>query len=268
MAPISKTLALAGALFAVSASAAPMQKRENVVVWETVTDVEWTTVDVTTTINVNGHNSPLTTPAVVKTTATAVPIAQPQPTQEPADNTPVNPPVAPSPTPVPPPPPQQPTLRPEPSPRSTTEQAPPAAPTVAPPPPPQQPSPTAPSTPSSTGGSGSGGGNYNGACSEDSPCVGDVTFYDTATSASAPGSCGGTSDGHTENVLALPHGIMKDSDCGKTVTIKHNGKTSTGTVVDKCMGCDSNSIDLSRHFFGELASLGEGRLSGVKWWID
>jgi hypothetical protein len=33
-----------------------------------------------------------------------------------------------------------------------------------------------------------------------------------------------------ENVLALPHGIMTDSDCGKTVTVTYNGQTATGIV--------------------------------------
>lgn len=83
-----------------------------------------------------------------------------------------------------------------------------------------------------------------------------------------PSYCDTANNGNTENVLALPVGIMTDSDCGKTVTIKYGGTTTTGKVVDKCMGCDSSSIDLSRHLFGELSGLGAGRLSGVKWWIN
>jgi hypothetical protein len=61
---------------------------------------------------------------------------------------------------------------------------------------------------------------------------------------------------------------MKDSDCGRTVTIRYGGKTSTGKVVDKCMGCDSTSVDLSRHFFNELSSEVEGRLFGVEWYME
>lgn len=66
----------------------------------------------------------------------------------------------------------------------------------------------------------------------------------------------------------MPHGIMTSNDCGKTVTIEYGGKTATATVVDKCMGCDASSIDMSRHLFGELADLGAGRLTGVKWYIN
>src|SRR5699024_105161 len=106
------------------------------------------------------------------------------------------------------------------------------------------------------------------ACSKNSPCSGDVTFYDTATTSTNPSSCGTTNDGESENVLALPVGLMKEGDCGKSVTVKYGGSTVTGTVVDKCMGCDSSSIDLSRHFFKSLASFGEGRLSNVEWWIN
>lgn len=105
---------------------------------------------------------------------------------------------------------------------------------------------------------------YNGACSERAPCTGHMTYYDTATSASNPSSCGITNDGSTELVLALPHGIMTDSDCGKRVTITYNGVTRTGTVVDKCMGCDNSSVDLSRAFFEALAgSLDAGNIVAV-----
>lgn len=105
-------------------------------------------------------------------------------------------------------------------------------------------------------------------CTKDAPCNGQVTFYDTATSSSAPSSCGFTNDGENESVLALPHGIMTDADCGKTVTVKYGGITKTGKAVDKCMGCDDTSIDLSRHFFTELAALLEGRLFGVEWYME
>lgn len=105
-------------------------------------------------------------------------------------------------------------------------------------------------------------------CTKDSPCKGQVTYYDTATSPSAPSSCGMTNDGETESVLALPHGLMTDADCGKMVTIHYGPITKTGKVVDKCMGCDSTSIDLSRHLFTGLAELLEGRLFGVDWYME
>ena len=62
---------------------------------------------------------------------------------------------------------------------------------------------------------------------------------------------------------------MTDGDCGKSVTITYNGVSKTGTVVDKCMGCDDHSVDLSRAFFEALAgSLDAGRISGVEWYIN
>ncbi|KAE8399223.1 hypothetical protein BDV37DRAFT_261241 [Aspergillus pseudonomiae] len=61
---------------------------------------------------------------------------------------------------------------------------------------------------------------------------------------------------------------MKDSDCGRMVTVHYNGKVVSGKVVDKCMGCDSTSIDLSRHFFNSLASESEGRLHNVEWYME
>jgi hypothetical protein len=112
---------------------------------------------------------------------------------------------------------------------------------------------------------------YNGACSKISPCNGDVTYYDTANTTSNPSSCGTTNDGLTELVLALPQGIMANSECGKSVTITYHDVTKTGTVVDKCpsVGCDNNSVDLSRAFFQTLVgSLDAGRISGVEWYIN
>lgn len=105
-------------------------------------------------------------------------------------------------------------------------------------------------------------------CTKDSPCQGQVTYYQTATDQSAPSSCGYTNNGDHEDVVALPHGLMTEADCGKTVTIRYGPITHTGKVVDKCMGCDSSSIDLSKHLFSGLAELLEGRLFGVDWFME
>ncbi|KAJ5949649.1 hypothetical protein N7454_001233 [Penicillium verhagenii] len=278
MAPITKTLALAGALFAFSGFAAPIEKRA--VVWETVTDVVWTTVDVTTTLypqeliaTATATVVPVTTSAAVETTAvkaakteeivqpttsststsssttvaaapvtteqaatTAAPAVvaaavEPATTSSSSTSTYVAPVVE----------------RTTSSEATTTTSAAPAATTSA-------------STTSSDG--------YSGTCDEGSPCTGDLTYYDTATSSSNPSSCGTTNDGLTELVLALPVGVMVDSDCGKSVTITYNGVTKTGTVVDKCMGCDDGSVDLSRAFFEAFDSLSAGRISGATWYIN
>lgn len=107
-----------------------------------------------------------------------------------------------------------------------------------------------------------------GACVEGSPCFGDITYYDTTTIDSNPSACNTTNDGIVELVLALPHGIMDDTDCGKYVTIRYNSVSKTGKVVDKCMGCDNKSVDLSRALFKALTgSLNAGRISNVEWFI-
>lgn len=273
MAPLSKTLALAGALFALTGYSAPVAKRA--VVWETVTDVVWTTVEVTTTIY----------PTQAAPTATVVPIANAAPTtaapvptvdapakkEKPAPTTSSTTTAAPAPAP---------TVEAESSPAPAPAPEPEPETSAAPAPAPTEvttssaaPAPTAEANAAPAGNArssnaeASGSSGHTGVCSEGAPCDGMITFYDTATTSTNPSSCGTTNDGTIENVLALPHGIMKDSDCGKTVTITYNGQTATGLVVDKCMGCDNGSVDLSRHLFGQLAPMDKGRVSGAKWYI-
>lgn len=270
MAPLAKSLALAGSLLAAFGSAAPLNKRAANngvhVVYETSTTVVWTTVDVTTTIYANAPAATAaaqTTVVSVTQAAPAVQTLEPQPAPEPeqeSESTEEAQPAQPTTTQAAEPEPTQPAVTSAPQPTYTPEPQPePQQPTTtaAPPPP-------APTTGSSGSGSGSSGSSSGGG----SWSSGDVTFYDTATSADSPSSCGWTNDGSSENVLALSHEIMKDGDCGRTVTIEYKGKTATGKVVDKCMGCSAGSIDLSRHFFGELAAFSEGRLSGVKWRLE
>ncbi|EPS31170.1 Allergen Asp f 7 [Penicillium oxalicum] len=273
MAPISKTLALAGALFAITGHAAPFNKRA--VVWETVTNVVWETVDVTTTIY-PGQTQPTVVPVVATTTtavATEVTSTAPEAQVSQADSSSQEETSAAAPTTT-----EQavPTTTAQQAPATTAapvEQAPAVQAAAAP-----ESSSTSSAAPAVTQSTNSGSSSksststssgYNGACSEGSPCNGDITYYDTATTMTNPSSCGTTNDGMTELVLALPHGIMTDGDCGKSVTIEYNGVSKTGTVVDKCMGCDNNSIDLSRAFFEAVAgSLDAGRISDVKWYIN
>ncbi|KAJ5712772.1 hypothetical protein N7493_009240 [Penicillium malachiteum] len=273
MSPFIKNLALAGALFSAAGFAAPIDKRE-VIVWETVTDVVWTTVDVTTTLQPEQFVATATLVPVTHTTAPAAvavestPAAQPQPEEtdqpESTSSTPTTTSTA-APAPAPEPTEQATTSSAASAPETTesaqpverTEPATTAEPTT---------STTAASTAASVSSSSSDG--YTGSCDSGSPCVGQMTYYDTATSWSAPSACDTTNDGLTELVLALPHGIMTNDDCGKTVTIEYNGVTKQGTVVDKCMGCDDSSIDLSQALFEVFDSLSAGRLYGAKWYIN
>ena len=55
--------------------------------------------------------------------------------------------------------------------------------------------------------------------------------------------------------------------CGQTVTISYGGKTTTATVVDKCMGCTGMSIDLSVLAFTSLLEESVGRAE-ADWWFN
>ncbi|GAM38857.1 hypothetical protein EIK77_006931 [Talaromyces pinophilus] len=255
----TKAFAIA-AIFATLTAAAPVHQKR-AVVYETVTEVDVTTIDTTITIY-PGEATPTvasvytteaavtsTTPAVVAPTSTVAPAPAPV-----ADT-------ASSPTQAPP----------APAPETTTTAAPVPTTTVAPPAPVIAAAVTSSSSSStstsststappatSTGTSGSSGSGLSG--------TGDGTFYDTATSLSAPSYCNTANDGTTENVVALSQEIMDQSLCGATITVTYEGKTATGTVVDKCMGCDRGSVDMSRAMFGDLASLDAGRIT-VSWSI-
>lgn len=53
--------------------------------------------------------------------------------------------------------------------------------------------------------------------------------------------------------------------CKREAEITLNGKTARGTLVDKCAGCQGQSIDLSHALFQELASESMGRIHDVSW---
>jgi len=105
---------------------------------------------------------------------------------------------------------------------------------------------------------------------EGSGCVGDVTHWDGGL-----GACGWTVDSNSELQIALPVGLMGSLSntnpyCGMSVTIYNpiDDKTQVATVGDKCMGCLGNSIDLTNALFAAVAPSGDGRVSGVQWWFN
>jgi hypothetical protein len=94
-----------------------------------------------------------------------------------------------------------------------------------------------------------------------------MTYYDAGL-----GACGWTTDGETEDVVALSHVLMGTQSngnpyCGKTITIKLNGKSIVAKVVDKCMGCEIHAIDLSNHAFKQLEDMGVGRTQ-AEWYFN
>ncbi|KAB8303104.1 hypothetical protein EYC80_004555 [Monilinia laxa] len=109
-----------------------------------------------------------------------------------------------------------------------------------------------------------------GVCASGSPCSGDMTFYEAGL-----GACGITTDGSTFAGVALPVGLMgslsnNNPYCGKTITIKctSTGKTTQATVIDKCMGCEGDSIDLTNFAFDQLAEESVGRTHATWYFND
>lgn len=97
---------------------------------------------------------------------------------------------------------------------------------------------------------------------------GDLTYYTLGL-----GSCGTDDSGEdmSANIVAMSSATMGAQSngnpmCGKTIKIYNsaNGKTATGTVMDKCPGCDAGSIDVSQKLFEELADLADGRVE-ISW---
>lgn len=108
-----------------------------------------------------------------------------------------------------------------------------------------------------------------GPCTAAQPCTGNATWYDTGL-----GACGETSSGD-EMVVAIYRGMMgTDSSgtnvnklCGRKVVVTGpGGQTATGTVVDKCFGCNDQpyNIDLSKAMFKAIGD-GDGVIQGIKW---
>ncbi|XP_055344311.1 uncharacterized protein LOC129592321 [Paramacrobiotus metropolitanus] len=96
---------------------------------------------------------------------------------------------------------------------------------------------------------------------------GDATWYNTGL-----GACGWWNN-NGELVAAVSHveyGWQANPNtapvCGKCANVRadSNGNQVKVKIVDKCMGCNSGSIDLSPAAFGRLASLDAGRIK-VSW---
>jgi len=112
-------------------------------------------------------------------------------------------------------------------------------------------------------------------------CAGDITYYESADSSSAPSGCGTVNDGTVEKVVALSKdmmGIQSNSGvgddanpyCGKMVTIVYGGASVQAKVVDKCGGCNAQSIDLSHATFQALTPAWEtlGRQQATWYFSD
>ncbi|KAF4840389.1 Allergen Asp f 7-like protein [Colletotrichum siamense] len=102
--------------------------------------------------------------------------------------------------------------------------------------------------------SGSSSGGSSSSSSGGSSYSGKLTYY-----AIGLGACGEDDSGKdkTDNIVALSVLMMGsvsngNSYCGKKIQISANGKTTTATVRDKCMGCSHDAIDVSEKAFLEI----------------
>ncbi|KAL2171324.1 hypothetical protein VTG60DRAFT_3211 [Thermothelomyces hinnuleus] len=225
-------------------------KRGVVTTWVTETVYETVTayVDDTTTQLVMPSTKPASTTFLTSTTPEASPgVFIQDPETSSTTSTRVQ---APPTSQVPPPPPQSPSPSPEPSPSTTSVAAPPA-------------SSSAPPT-EATGNDGS-----NGSGGQDIRS-GEITYY-----ALGMGSCGIDDSGkdNSDNIVAVSSALMGAQSngnpmCGKTITVKANGKTAQALVHDKCPSCAANNIDASEKLFLELfGSLDIGR-GQVEWYFN
>jgi hypothetical protein len=97
--------------------------------------------------------------------------------------------------------------------------------------------------------------------------TGEMTYYATGL-----GACGWTnkdSDFITAVAASLydSFGLSNGSKvCGRKVKIFYGGKSITATVVDRCVGCAQNDLDLSPSAFSALASQDIGRTKMTWTW--
>ncbi|VDB96872.1 unnamed protein product [Peniophora sp. CBMAI 1063] len=79
---------------------------------------------------------------------------------------------------------------------------------------------------------------------------------------------------HSENdfvvaINAIQYGTYWKSDyCGKQISITMNGKTTTATVVDECMGCPYGGLDFTKGLFEFFADTGAGIIYGDWHFVD
>jgi len=124
-------------------------------------------------------------------------------------------------------------------------------------PPPPPPSTTSAATPPPSTGGGNG------------PFTGDGTFFATGL-----GACGITNY-PTDSIVAISQ-IRFDAAstgpnpndnplCGAKVSISFEGNSHTATIVDRCTGCEKDSLDMTTNLFQVFADLGVGRIHGIEW---
>ncbi|KAM0333167.1 hypothetical protein ACHAQA_001827 [Verticillium albo-atrum] len=251
-------------------------KRALVTEWVTETAYVTEYYDATTTVWVTpGVESEEPEPTNTKDAQFFEPEKSTVAAPEPTTTAPPPPPEPVTPSPSPEPKQQEPEAQPEPEPETTTttQAPPPPSPTPEPVPTttaaPVQEQPKVQPTPETQAEESKSSDKGSSSAPSDSH-AGELTYYDVGM-----GACGFDDSGkdNSENIVALSHLLMGTQSngnpmCDQTITISANGKTTTATVRDKCMGCAQEDIDVSKAAFLELfGSLTAGRTE-VKWWFN
>ncbi|AEO62260.1 uncharacterized protein THITE_2106235 [Thermothielavioides terrestris NRRL 8126] len=135
------------------------------------------------------------------------------------------------------------------------------------------PSPSTSSPPAATSSSSSSGSGSSGSGSGSGGSTtyqGDITYYTLGL-----GSCGidDTGKDNSANIVALSAALMgavsnANPLCGKTITIKANGKTAQAVVHDKCPVCAFGDVDASQNLFLELFGSTDGGREKIEWWFN
>jgi hypothetical protein len=114
--------------------------------------------------------------------------------------------------------------------------------------------------------------NTTGTCEgEGNACVGDVTHWDGGL-----GACGTNVDTNNNLAIALPFQFMgrlsnTNPYCNRSATLYNpsSGTTVQAVVKDKCMGCVDRAIDCTNILFNQITdNMGNGRMSGIEWWLN
>lgn len=56
--------------------------------------------------------------------------------------------------------------------------------------------------------------------------------------------------------------------CGRMIRVQRDGKSVDVEVVDRCVGCESEDLDLSPGAFEKLADEALGRVEGTWAWLS
>lgn len=88
-------------------------------------------------------------------------------------------------------------------------------------------------------------------------------------------ACGWNVNSTTDYQIALPASFMGTQSngnpyCGRLLTLYNpiSGATMRASVGDKCGDCMERSIDCTVALFAAIVPDGDGRVSGIEWWLD